>query len=94
MNEPSVFSGPEKTLPKTVVHHINKTATVMHRDVHNTYGLMSHKATYEGALLREGSENIRPFVLSRSFFFGSQKYGPIWTGDNLSTWDFLRTSIS
>lgn len=24
----------------------------------------------------------RPFVLSRAFYAGSQRYGAIWTGDN------------
>ena len=31
----------------------------------------------------------RPFVLSRAFFAGSQKYGAIWTGDNKAAWDHL-----
>jgi alpha 1,3-glucosidase len=34
----------------------------------------------------------RPFVLSRSFFAGSQRFGPIWTGDNLGNWDHLAIS--
>ena len=27
---------------------------------------------------------LRPFVLTRSFFLGSQKFGTYWTGDNFS----------
>lgn len=48
MNEPSVFSGPEGTLPKTARHVVDdQTATiVLHRDVHNAYGLLMSKATY------------------------------------------------
>jgi alpha-glucosidase (family GH31 glycosyl hydrolase) len=53
----------------------------MHRDVHNTYGHMMAKATYEGLIERDQGE-LRPFVLSRSVFLGSQKYGAKWTGDN------------
>jgi len=36
MNEPSVFSGPEITIPKDVIHYGN----VEHRNVHNLYGTM------------------------------------------------------
>ncbi|KNC82875.1 hypothetical protein SARC_04854 [Sphaeroforma arctica JP610] len=34
----------------------------------------------------------RPFVLSRAFFAGTQRYGAIWTGDNMATWEHLRVS--
>ncbi|KAF9412292.1 hypothetical protein BGZ94_001083 [Podila epigama] len=84
MNEPSVFSGPEITIPKDVIHYGN----VEHRNVHNLYGTMFHSATAQG--LRERNEtNQRPFVLSRAFFAGTQRYGAIWTGDNLATWEHL-----
>lgn len=36
MNEPSVFTGPEITIPKDVIHYGN----VEHRNVHNLYGTM------------------------------------------------------
>ena len=36
MNEPSVFSGPEVTMPKDSLHFNN----VEHRDVHNVYGML------------------------------------------------------
>ena len=29
----------------------------------------------------------RPFVLSRAFFAGSQRYGSVWTGDNKASWE-------
>ena len=35
MNEPSVFNGPEITMPKDLVHH----GGWEHRDIHNIYGL-------------------------------------------------------
>jgi mannosyl-oligosaccharide alpha-1,3-glucosidase len=31
----------------------------------------------------------RPFVLTRSFFAGSQRFGAMWTGDNLGTWEHM-----
>ncbi|KAJ3083849.1 hypothetical protein HK102_000853, partial [Quaeritorhiza haematococci] len=63
-----------------------------HRDVHNAYEMLQHRSTFEGHLLRS-ENNDRPFVLSRSFFIGSQKYGPIWTGDNVATWEHLKASV-
>lgn len=35
----------------------------------------------------------RPFVLSRAFFAGTQRAGPIWTGDNTAEWGHLQASI-
>jgi alpha 1,3-glucosidase len=55
------------------------------------YGLMTQRATYEGQILRD--PNARPFVLSRSFFVGTQRWGPIWTGDNGAEWSHLKSSI-
>ncbi|KAG0381051.1 hypothetical protein BGX24_000029 [Mortierella sp. AD032] len=73
MNEPSVFTGPEITLPKDAMHY-NR---VEHR---------SHAATAQGLTIRNDTLQ-RPFVLSRAFFAGSQRYGSIWTGDNAASWD-------
>ncbi|XP_075387015.1 neutral alpha-glucosidase C isoform X1 [Tenrec ecaudatus] len=88
MNEPSVFRGPELTMQKNAVHHGNWE----HRELHNIYGFYQQKATAEGLIKRsEGKE--RPFVLTRSFFAGSQKYGAVWTGDNRADWSYLKISI-
>ena len=70
-------------MPKDLVHH----GGWRHGDLHNLYGAYMQMGTYQGLLAR-GKE--RPFVLSRSFFSGSQKYGAIWTGDNKSNWDYLK----
>ncbi|XP_022655983.1 neutral alpha-glucosidase AB-like isoform X3 [Varroa destructor] len=88
MNEPSVFNGPEVTMQKDCKH----VSDVEHRDVHNLYGLMFTSSTYEGHLYRSKGK-LRPFVLSRSFFAGSQRYGAVWTGDNMAAWDHLRVTI-
>ena len=88
MNEPSVFNGPEITMQKDNLHF----GDVEHRDVHNMYGFLYHKATSEGLLQRSGNTK-RPFVLSRAFFMGTQRVGAIWTGDNTADWNHLKVSI-
>uniref|UniRef100_A0A0C9RX54 Probable glucan 1,3-alpha-glucosidase n=1 Tax=Wollemia nobilis TaxID=56998 RepID=A0A0C9RX54_9CONI len=88
MNEPSVFNGPEATMPRDALHY----GDVEHRDVHNAYGYFFHMATADG-LLRRGSGNDRPFVLSRAFFAGSQRVSAVWTGDNTAEWEQLRVSV-
>uniref|UniRef100_A0A8C2I8I9 Neutral alpha-glucosidase AB n=1 Tax=Cyprinus carpio TaxID=7962 RepID=A0A8C2I8I9_CYPCA len=81
MNEPSVFNGPEVTMHKDALHGVWE-----HRDVHNLYGLYVQKATADGLIQR--SEGVqRPFVLTRAFFAGSQRYGAVWTGDNAAEWN-------
>ena len=42
--------------------------------------------------MRSGGKE-RPFVLSRAFYAGSQRYGAIWTGDNTATWEHLKISL-
>lgn len=46
-------------------------------------------STQQGQIRRNPGQNERPFVLSRSFFAGAQRYGAIWTGDNAGNWDHL-----
>uniref|UniRef100_A0A3B3CK28 Glucosidase II alpha subunit b n=2 Tax=Oryzias melastigma TaxID=30732 RepID=A0A3B3CK28_ORYME len=87
MNEPSVFNGPEVTMHKDAVH-----GAWEHRDVHNLYGLYVQMATADGLVQRSGGVE-RPFVLTRAFFAGSQRYGAVWTGDNAAEWDHLKISI-
>jgi alpha 1,3-glucosidase len=86
MNEPSVFNGPEVTMPKDCLHD---NGLVEHREVHNQYGFYQQMATEKGQADRGG----RPFVLSRSFFAGSQRYGAIWTGDNMATWEHHESTV-
>ncbi|XP_063295320.1 neutral alpha-glucosidase C [Pelobates fuscus] len=88
MNEPSVFESPEMTMPKYAVHHLSWE----HRDVHNLYGFYQQMSTSEGLIRRSGGQE-RPFVLTRSFFAGSQRYGAVWTGDNKAEWEYLKISI-
>ncbi|KAK9409746.1 neutral alpha-glucosidase C [Crotalus adamanteus] len=88
MNEPSVFRGIEQSMSKDAIHY----GKWEHRDVHNLYGFYQQMATAEGLVKRSGGLE-RPFVLTRSFFAGSQKYGAVWTGDNTADWSYLKISI-
>jgi len=75
-------------MPRDAIHY----GGVEHREVHNAYGYYFHMATANG-LLKRGAGKVRPFVLSRAFFAGSQRYGAVWTGDNSADWDHLRASV-
>ncbi|XP_077117305.1 neutral alpha-glucosidase C [Ranitomeya variabilis] len=88
MNEPSVFQSPEGTMPKDAVHHLGWD----HRDLHNLYGFYQQMATSEGLIQRSGGKE-RSFVLTRSFFAGSQRFGAVWTGDNKAEWEYLKISV-
>jgi alpha-glucosidase len=61
-----------------------------HREMHNVYGHLMSKATYEG--LKEATGK-RPFVVTRAGYAGTQKYATVWTGDNQSIWDHLKMSL-
>jgi mannosyl-oligosaccharide alpha-1,3-glucosidase len=87
LQEPSVFNGPEVSMQKDC----QNLEGVEHRYWHNMYGLYMQRATAEGLTLRDKpTESLRPFVLSRAFWAGSQRYGAIWTGDNTATWGHLK----
>ena len=89
MNEPSVFNGPETTMPKDNLHYGNWE----HRDLHNINGLTFVNATFSALLTRDSKSPRRPFVLTRSYFVGSQRMGAMWTGDNQASWPHLAASI-
>ena len=75
-------------MPRDALH----VGGVEHRELHNAYGYYFHMGTSAG-LVKRGEGKDRPFVLSRAFFAGSQRYGAIWTGDNTAEWEQLRVSV-
>jgi alpha 1,3-glucosidase len=97
MNEISVFKGPEGSCPRNIVHH----GDYENREVHNIYGLLMTRATNEGLRQRTlkaetrkvSGKPMRPFVLTRSWFAGNQKYAGCWSGDNQSTFGYLKESL-
>jgi alpha-glucosidase len=92
MNEPSVFEGPDGTMPGDNLHKGGgKLKEDKHFRYHNVYGMMMVKATREGIL--NANPNKRPFVLSRSNYLGGQRYAATWTGDNASSAEHMKMSI-
>ncbi|KAJ9455681.1 Neutral alpha-glucosidase AB [Diplonema papillatum] len=104
MNEPSVFSGPMTTMHPDALHFDG----TKHGEVHNIYGHLQALATFDGLRQRvrppghdwateetsgRHGHFARPFVLTRSFFAGTQRYAAAWTGDNKATWEYLRASV-
>ena len=94
MNEPSVFSTPNHTMPDDVQHRIDepgfRSRTATHLEIHNVFGMQNSRATYDG--LRKLNPDLRPFVLTRATYPGGQRYAATWTGDNTSSWNHLRLS--
>lgn len=90
MNEPSIFKSDQHTFPKYLIHH----GKYEDREVHNLYGLLTTASTYDGLYSRNPeNDKLRPFILTRSFFSGSQRYAWAWTGDNTATWEHLSFSV-
>ena len=83
MNEPANFSG---QLPDDVQFSAGR-----HDEIHNVYGHLMAKATYDGLLKADGR---RPFVLTRACCAGSQRFCSGWTGDNHSLWAHMQLSLT
>lgn len=99
MNEPSVFDAPftnpavlakQHPVPLGTPHGDERERTT-HVEVHNIYGHLMSRATYEG--LKRLRPNERPWVLTRSAFIGTQVYAVGWMGDNHSWWEHLAMSM-
>lgn len=86
MNEPASFNGP---LPDDVVF-TDEDRPSTHAEMHNVYGHLMAKGTYEGLKELDGR---RPFVITRACYSGSQKYTTAWTGDNQSIWAHVQMAI-
>lgn len=91
MNEPAVFRYPERTMPLDTVHSI-EGRKADHREVHNIFGMENVRATYEGMLRLK--PDLRPYVLTRAGFAGTQRYAATWTGDNAATWIHYRLTVT
>ena len=88
MNEPASFT--TGSVPDEVLADGDGHPTTM-AELHNAYGYLEAKASYEGLKAARPSE--RPFVLSRAAFAGQQKWSAVWTGDAPSTWTTLDMTL-
>ncbi|OHT13501.1 Neutral alpha-glucosidase AB [Tritrichomonas foetus] len=89
VNEPSVHDyDADGKLPKDSLHFDG----IEDRELFNTYGLFMTEATHRGIIEREIGK--RPFLLTRSWFSGSQKYSWTWSGDNDAKFSDFANSIS
>ncbi len=98
MNEPSIFDRPfsegislQAPMPLGNPQGGEGERTV-HAEVHNLYGHLMSRATYNG--LRTNRPDARPWVLTRSAFVGTQRYAASWMGDNSSWWEHLEMSVT
>ena len=97
MNEPSVFKSAvdhsQVGMPSTNTHMTTDGDLLQHRWVHNAYGALQQRATFQGLLRRDRGQQ-RPFLLSRSFFFGSQRYGTVAAGSNHAKFEDVELSVN
>ncbi|KAG9127671.1 hypothetical protein FRC07_011055 [Ceratobasidium sp. 392] len=69
-------------------------------EVWSLYSLNLHKATSRGwnnhpdRKDKITGKEKRNFIIGRGGFIGLHRYAGLWTGDNSSTWDFLKVSVA
>jgi alpha-D-xyloside xylohydrolase len=89
-SEPDILSN---VSPEKRKLQMTPTASGNAAEFLNAYPLQNAKGIYEGQRSTDSSKRV--FLLTRSGFAGSQRYGAaIWSGDIGSTWDDMRNQIS
>lgn len=88
MNEPADFVDPYHTPPINVEFG---HGTMTHEEAHNIYGFWETEATKQG--FDQFKPGVRPFILTRDMYAGSQRWGALWTGDNIASWDHLALTL-
>ncbi len=92
MNEPAVFDVLDHSMPADNFHRGGGDLVPdVHLRYHNVYGMLMIQASKEG--IQAANPDKRPFLLSRSGYLGSHRYGATWTGDNKGAWEYLKMSI-
>lgn len=92
MNEPAVFDNEEHTMPEDNFHRGGGVLPKgQHIRYHNVYGMLMIRSSREGIM--KVNPDKRPFILSRSGFLGSHRYGATWTGDNSGTFEHMKLSV-
>ena len=84
--------GEPEVHPSDTLHTLSDGSVVNGDAIHNAYGHQWAKMVYENQLSL--APHKRPFILMRSGFAGSQRYGMIpWTGDVSRTWGGLKPQV-
>src|SRR5690349_45708 len=79
--------------PESLKATMNPTALGSGARMANAYALANSQAVYEGQ--RATDPRKRVFILTRSAFAGTQRYGSAtWSGDVSADWDSLRKQIA
>ena len=101
MNEPSFWKSelrwgdlvlPLRGEEDPKMYHKFNHRRVPHSYCRNLYGQKQAQATV--LAFKKFKPGKRHFILSRSGFAGIQRYAGVWTGDNLSRFEYLSASIS
>jgi alpha-glucosidase (family GH31 glycosyl hydrolase) len=58
------------------------------------YAYNLHEATFQGLNRLPTQQGKRNFIIGRGSFAGMHRYAGLWTGDNGSSWDFLRITVT
>jgi alpha-glucosidase len=92
MNEPAVFDVPDHSMPADNIHRGGGNMVPgSHLRYHNVYGMLMIRASREG--ITAANPDKRPFILSRSGYLGSHRYGATWTGDNKGSYEHIKLSV-
>jgi len=85
--------GEPEVHPDDTRHWLSNTGIEARGDeVHNAFGHAWAQMVYENQI--EHYPDVRPVILMRSGFAGSQRYGVIpWTGDVSRSWDGLKPQV-
>jgi len=92
MNEPLYFADEGAISPADYLLHSKEGLGGTHEELHNVYGMQMARASRQA--LEAYRKDKRVFNFTRSGYVGTQRYASSWTGDNKSTWDNLKLSIS
>ena len=85
--------GEPEVHPADALHFLSETSEVATGDeIHNAYGHEWARMVYERQV--EAFPDMRPVILMRSGFAGSQRYGMVpWTGDVNRSWGGLKPQV-
>jgi len=91
MNEPTSFvAWGEHTLPLSTQHKLDGSPGD-HLQGRSLYGFQMNRSGYEA--LRKYSPELRPWILSRSGWVGSQRFAWAWTADSSTQWESMRSNL-